>query len=90
MGHRAVERGENKLNKNGSLLNLKQTMLESIKALDESVPLFFRLKDALISGNNFIGNSSNVIASVIMFLTDYISNRFVNREYNLHRLQARG
>lgn len=67
MGHRAVERGENKLNKNGSLLNLKQTMLESIKILDESEP-FFRLKNALISGNNFRGNrySSNVIASVIM------------------------
>lgn len=68
MGQRAVERGENKLNKNGSLLNLKQTMLESIKILHESVPFFFRLKDALISGNNFRRNrySSNVIASVIM------------------------
>lgn len=67
MGHRAVEKGENKLNKNGLLLNLKQTMLESIKILYESVPVF-RLKNALISGNNFRGNrySSNVIASVIM------------------------
>lgn len=52
MGHGAVERAENKLNKNGSLLNLKQSALESIKVLHESVP-FFRLKNALISGNNF-------------------------------------
>lgn len=57
MGHRAVERGENKLNKNGSLLNLKQTMLESIKTQDEYVPfIFLKLKNALISGNNFRGN----------------------------------
>lgn len=67
MGHRAFERAENKLNKNGSLLNLKQTMLESIKVLHESVP-FFRLKNALISGNNFRRSrySGNLIASVIM------------------------
>ena len=68
MGHRAVERGENKLNKNGSLLNLKLTMLESIKTLHESEPLSCGLKNAVISGNNFRGDrySSNVIASVIV------------------------
>lgn len=69
MGQRAVERGENKLNKNGSLLNLKQTVLESIKRLHESVP-FFRLNNALIPGNNFRRSrySSNLIASVITIL----------------------
>lgn len=68
MGHRAVERGENKLNKNGSLLNLKLTMLESIKTLHESEPLSCSLKNAVISGNNFSGDrySSNVIACVIV------------------------
>lgn len=65
MGCRAVERVENKLNKIGSLLNLKQTMLESIKVPHESVP-FFRLKNALIPANNFRLSRccSNLIASV--------------------------
>lgn len=59
---------KNKLNKNGLLLNLKQTMLESINTRDESVP-FLGLKNALISGNNFRGDrySNNVIASIVMF-----------------------
>lgn len=90
MGQRAVKRGENELNKNGSLLNPKQTTLEPIKILHESVP-FFKLNDALISGYNFRCSrySSNVIAAVITI--QQITYLIVWwTESILHRLRSSG
>lgn len=72
ISHWAVERGENTLNKNGLLVNHNKPCSNPLKHcmnLSPPPPLFFfRLKNAVISGNNFRVNRyrSNVIASVIM------------------------